>query len=249
MRWNSLPPSMLAEPSSWRRYHWPRVSSSVSSSVNSCVPSGKWPQKMIMNDHRLRVRLAMALPASTSGSDGPAQRREQHVVLQRTGRGPSARSPAASRASRRASPRRRRSARSRGRASRRPTGRSVASSARRSGCPGSTGRHCWSSDMRRIAVADVAILAEDVGEGVVHVVVGVAPLVAGAGGVPLVGLAVQARVLHPVVLAVHHVVADLHVVEDLRHARGRRYRRSRRAAGSRASAGRGRPPRGRAGRG
>ncbi len=51
---------------------------------------------------------------------------------------------------------------------------------------------------------------------VVHVVVRVAPLVAGAGGVPLEGLAVQPRVLHPVVLAVHDVVADLHVVEDLR---------------------------------
>ena len=66
------------------------------------------------------------------------------------------------------------------------------------------------------AVADVAVLADDVGVGVVHVVVRVAPLVGGAGGVPLEALAVQARVVHPVVLAVHHVVADLHVVEDLR---------------------------------
>ena len=43
------------------------------------------------------------------------------------------------------------------------------------------------------AVADVAVLADDVGVGVVHVVVRVAPLVAGAGGVPLEALAAQAR--------------------------------------------------------
>ena len=65
------------------------------------------------------------------------------------------------------------------------------------------------------AVADVAVLAEHVGVRVVHVVVGVAPLVAGAGRVPLEAGRVERRILHPVVLAVHHVVADLHVVEDL----------------------------------
>src|ERR1700684_1176783 len=47
-----------------------------------------------------------------------------------------------------------------------------------------------------------------------------APLIARARGVPLEGLAVQPRVLHPVVLAVHHVVPDLHVVEDLRQGQG-----------------------------
>ncbi len=72
------------------------------------------------------------------------------------------------------------------------------------------------------SVADVAILAQDVGVGVVHVVVRVAPLVAGAGGVPFERLAVQPRVLHPVVLPVHDVVADLHVVEDLRQAQHHR---------------------------
>ena len=70
------------------------------------------------------------------------------------------------------------------------------------------------------AVADVAVLADDVGVGVVHVVVGVAPLVGGAGGVPLELLAGELRVVHPVVLAVHHVVADLHVVEDLGEREG-----------------------------
>ncbi len=71
------------------------------------------------------------------------------------------------------------------------------------------------------AVTDVAVLAEDVGEGVVDVVVRVLPLVARADVVPLVHAGVQARVTHPVVLAVHHVVADLHVVEDLGDAQRR----------------------------
>ena len=69
-------------------------------------------------------------------------------------------------------------------------------------------------------VADVAVLADDVRVRVVHVVVGVAPLVARARRVPLESLAGQLGVLHPVVLAVHHVVADLHVVEDLRQREG-----------------------------
>ena len=56
----------------------------------------------------------------------------------------------------------------------------------------------------------------------VHVVVRVAPLVGRARGVPLEHLRVQRRVTHPVVLAVHDVVADLHVVEDLgQRQRGR----------------------------
>ena len=42
----------------------------VSSSLNSS-PAGKWPQKMIVNAHRLRTRLAAALPASMSGTRGP----------------------------------------------------------------------------------------------------------------------------------------------------------------------------------
>ena len=71
------------------------------------------------------------------------------------------------------------------------------------------------------AVADVAVLAEDVRVRVVDVVVGVLPLLARADGVPLVHPGVQARVAHPVVLAVHDVVADLHVVEDLGDAQAR----------------------------
>ena len=50
----------------------PRDSSLVSSTVNSCVPSGKWPQKMIMYDHTLRIRLAVRLPVKTNGANGPA---------------------------------------------------------------------------------------------------------------------------------------------------------------------------------
>ena len=48
MMCSSRPPSKLAEPSIWRRYHSARVSSSSSSSVKCSAPSGKWPQKMIM---------------------------------------------------------------------------------------------------------------------------------------------------------------------------------------------------------
>jgi hypothetical protein len=69
--WKSLPPSRFAEPRIWRKYHSPRVSSAVSSSENSCVPSGKWPQKMIVNAQRLRVRLAVALPAMVNRNPGP----------------------------------------------------------------------------------------------------------------------------------------------------------------------------------
>ena len=71
------------------------------------------------------------------------------------------------------------------------------------------------------AVADVAVHADDVGVGVVHVVVRVTPLVGRAGSVPFELLARQRRVAGPVVLAVHDVVADLHVVEDLRQPQHR----------------------------
>jgi hypothetical protein len=66
------------------------------------------------------------------------------------------------------------------------------------------------------AVADVAVHVDDVRVGVVHVVVRVAPLVARASRIPLEVAARQRRIAHPVVLAVHDVVADLHVVQDLR---------------------------------
>ena len=71
------------------------------------------------------------------------------------------------------------------------------------------------------AVADVAVHPDDVRVGVVHVVVRVAPLVGRAGGVPFEPAAGDRRIAHPVVLAVHHVVADLHVVDDLRQAQHR----------------------------
>ena len=82
-------------------------------------------------------------------------------------------------------------------------------------------------------VAEVAILAADVGERVVHVVVRVLPRLLGRCRVPVPGRRVDLRVVHPVPLAVHHVVADLHVLEDLgqrqhrgpRHPRGLEARR------------------------
>ena len=39
---------------------------------NSWTSSGKWPQKMIMYDQTLRIRLAVRLPANTHGANGPA---------------------------------------------------------------------------------------------------------------------------------------------------------------------------------
>ena len=65
-------------------------------------------------------------------------------------------------------------------------------------------------------VAEVLVLAADVGEGVVDVVVGVLPGLGGRGGVPVPGRGVDAGVVHPVPLPVQDVVADLHVLEDLR---------------------------------
>ena len=72
------------------------------------------------------------------------------------------------------------------------------------------------------AVPDVVVEAENVGELVVHVVVRVLPLLGRLGGVPLPGAGVDLRVVHPVPLAVHDVVADLHVLQDLGHAQHRR---------------------------
>ena len=64
-------------------------------------------------------------------------------------------------------------------------------------------------------VAEVLVLAADVREGVVDVVVGVLPRLGGRGRVPVPGRGVDLGVVHPVPLAVHDVVADLHVLEDL----------------------------------
>ena len=66
-------------------------------------------------------------------------------------------------------------------------------------------------------VAEVAVLAPDVGEGVVLVVVGLLPRLGRGGVVPLPRRGVDLRVAHPVPLAVQDVVPDLHVVEDLGH--------------------------------
>ena len=71
-------------------------------------------------------------------------------------------------------------------------------------------------------VAEVLVLAEDVGEGVVDVVVRVLPGLGGRGGVPVPGRGVDLGIVHPVPLAVQDVVADLHVLEDLRHRERRR---------------------------
>ena len=65
------------------------------------------------------------------------------------------------------------------------------------------------------AVADVVVVAEHVGELVVDVVVAVLPLLGRLRGVPLPRRGVDLRVVHPVPLAVHDVVADLHVLQDL----------------------------------
>src|SRR3546814_2071995 len=64
-------------------------------------------------------------------------------------------------------------------------------------------------------VAEITILAEDVGVGVMLVVMEVAPHAGIADVVPLVALRIQLRIIGPVVLAMHHVVADLHVLDDL----------------------------------
>ena len=53
----------------------------VSSTENSWVSSGKWPQKMITYDQMLRARLAVRLPAKTVGKR-TGQRWERNVVLE-----------------------------------------------------------------------------------------------------------------------------------------------------------------------
>src|SRR5215204_580827 len=60
---------MLAAPTSWRTYHAPRDSSSTSSWLNVYVWSGKWPQKMIACDQRLRTMLAVKFAQSVALND------------------------------------------------------------------------------------------------------------------------------------------------------------------------------------
>ena len=173
---------------------------------------------MIVNDHRLRLRFATALPANVERRRRARQQREQHVVLQRLAADllPDV-------------------------AEHRALRRVPLRLARRDSLDfeivhrdAVLEQHRERRGVDRVAevvgvpllvlghpqdpVADVAVLAEDVRVGVMHVVVGMAPLVAGTSGVPLEVLAGEVGVARPVVLAVHHVVADLHVVEDLRQA-------------------------------
>jgi hypothetical protein len=67
------------------------------------------------------------------------------------------------------------------------------------------------------AVAQIVVLAKDVGVGVVQFVVGVLPHVGRRGVVPLPGGGVDRGVAHPIPLAVHDIVAEFHVLDDLRH--------------------------------
>ena len=91
-------------------------------------------------------------------------------------------------------------------------------------------------------VAEVAVLAADVRERVVHVVVRVLPRLRGRRRVPVPGGGVDVRIVHPVPLAVQHVVADLHVLEDLRQRQRRGARPARPAGGARTAAPRGSAP-------
>ena len=52
---------MFAAPTSCRTYQPPRVSPSTSDWLNVYVWSGKWPQKMMACDHRLRTTFAVTL--------------------------------------------------------------------------------------------------------------------------------------------------------------------------------------------
>ncbi len=78
------------------------------------------------------------------------------------------------------------------------------------------------------AVANVPVLAENVRVGVVHIVVGMFPLLGGRPGVPLPDGGVDLRVAHPVPLPVQNVVPDLHVLQDLGGGQHRSARQPRR---------------------
>ena len=71
-------------------------------------------------------------------------------------------------------------------------------------------------------VADVIVHIQNVGVLVVHVVVGVPPVLGHPGHIPLPGRRVDLRIVHPVPLAVDDVVADLHVLDDLGDRQGQR---------------------------
>ncbi len=65
-------------------------------------------------------------------------------------------------------------------------------------------------------VPEILVLAANIGVSVMHIVVRVLPRVRGGGGIPVPHGRMDLRIVHPVPLTVHDVVADLHVLEDLR---------------------------------
>ena len=71
-------------------------------------------------------------------------------------------------------------------------------------------------------VAEILVLAADVGEGVVDVVVGVLPRFGTRRGVPVPHRGVDVGIVHPVPLSMQDVVAELHVLQDLGHAQAGR---------------------------
>ncbi len=81
MKWMTLVPLMLAEPSIWRTYHSPRVSPSIESVANVSTPYGKWPHRMMLLVHRLRTTLATTLAAKVEQEVRAGQQRVQQVVL------------------------------------------------------------------------------------------------------------------------------------------------------------------------
>src|SRR5690606_23604208 len=62
---------------------------------------------------------------------------------------------------------------------------------------------------------DVTVLAHHIGVGVMHIIVGMFPLLGRAGVIPVVVSGIQIRIAQPVPLAMHHVVANLHVLQNL----------------------------------
>src|SRR6201999_3459952 len=70
--------------------------------------------------------------------------------------------------------------------------------------------------------AEVGVHPDDVGEDVVLVIVGIAPLRGETGHVPLPGIGMDFRIVHPIPLAVGYVVAEFHVLDAF--GRGQRSR-------------------------
>ena len=71
-------------------------------------------------------------------------------------------------------------------------------------------------------VAEILVLAADVGERVVDVVVGVLPRFGARRGVPVPHRGMDVGIVHPVPLSMQDVVAELHVLQDLGHAQAGR---------------------------